>query len=383
MEDRLVMSAAPTSHDLLAAALIEGMSRPRPKPKAPSFTATAISTTQVKLSWTKAPSASKYLIEYWSNGRWVKIGTMSKKTTACTVNGLQPNTTYFFDVCYVIGRRTYWETVKSAHTLPPPTPPCPWVVDHPGAAGTYTVVAGTLFGPNGPEYTDVHQGNLGDCWLLASLAEAAARAPQDIQRMFTDIGIYMENGVQTHLWSVHFYNASGALTSVIVDNELPVDANNSTVYDQVSGNVLWVALAEKAYVEAAAAGYVHVNNTAYNTYNNIDSGLANWALGAITGHVATPVVNNANDVNAEMTMDGDLVVVGNACPTASSLIEPNHAYAVIADTGAGGNQFTIFNPWNAGAYHVDPRGVTVFGGVFYCSTDFLQENWAWQFYAQA
>jgi len=74
MEDRFVMSAAPTSHDLLAAALIEGMSRPRPK--APSFTATAISTTQVKLSWTKVAGASKYLIEYWSNGQWVSVAAL-------------------------------------------------------------------------------------------------------------------------------------------------------------------------------------------------------------------------------------------------------------------------------------------------------------------
>ena len=30
--------------------------------------------------------------------------------------------------------------------------------------------------------------------------------------MFTDLGTYMENGVQVHVWSVHFYNNSGALS---------------------------------------------------------------------------------------------------------------------------------------------------------------------------
>jgi len=131
MENRLAMSGAPTSHDLLAAALIEGMSMR--KPKAPSFTATAISTIQVRLNWTKVAGASKYLIEEWSGGRWVQIGTMKNKTTAYVVSNLSPSTTYTFDVVYVTGGRKHWETATRVRTCDPPSPVCPWAIDHPVA----------------------------------------------------------------------------------------------------------------------------------------------------------------------------------------------------------------------------------------------------------
>jgi len=383
MEDRLVMSTLPTSHSLPISAMVEGRARPRPQP--PSFTATTISTTQVKLSWTKVPGASEYLIEDWSNGHWVKIGTMSKKTTACTVNGLQPDTTNFFDVCYVKGRWTYWETVKSAHTFAPPPPPgppvCSWVIDHPvaddayGQYYNYAVVNGTLFGPNGPVYTDVHQTRIGDCWLLASFAEAAARAPQDITRMFTDLGTYMENGVQVHCWSVHFYNNYGALTSVIVDNELPVDSYGNTMSDQVQGGVLWVALAEKAYIQASALGYVTINHTADDSYESIAGGVATWALTAITGAQASVSGINTSQIDAVFSAGG-LVVIGTPDHPTVSKIPGDHFYALIADNATATWQYTVYNPWG------DPSNTTYYGATFYCNATGIRQNfdeqcWGW------
>ncbi len=387
MEDRLVMSTLPTSHSLPISAMVEGRARPRPQP--PSFTATTISTTQVKLSWTKVPGASKYLIEYWSNGAWVMIGTMSNKTTACTVNGLQPDTTNFFDVCYVKGRWTYWQTVKSAHTFALPTPQCPWVIDHPvaddanGQYYNYAVVNGTLFGPNGPVYTDVHQTIIGDCWLLASFAEAAARAPQDITRMFTDLGIYMENGVQVHCWSVHFYNNYGALTSVIVDNELPVNSYGTTMSDEVYNGVLWVALAEKAYIQASALGYVTIENPVNDSYMSINCGVPSDALAAITGHQASfcsPVNTGGIDADFEA---GGLVVICTGKTTINSLIEHDHSYAVINDDPTATWQYTVYNPWGAGIYTTDDSGNQVYGSTFYCQAGAINQNWIAQFCAAA
>ena len=71
----------------------------------------------------------------------------------------------------------------------------------------------TLFGPNGPSFTDVAQGSAGDCWFLASLAETAARDPQIIQNMFINNG----NGT----WTVRFY-VNGAPDYVTVNDQLPV-----------------------------------------------------------------------------------------------------------------------------------------------------------------
>ncbi len=125
IEDRLVMSAVPGHATVAGFAMIDlAKPKPKPKPAAPSFTANAISTTQVNLSWTKVSGASKYLIEESVNGRWIQLATANKNATGYTVNGLTPNTNYTFDVVYVKSGK-HQETPKAATTLPlpPPTPP--------------------------------------------------------------------------------------------------------------------------------------------------------------------------------------------------------------------------------------------------------------------
>ena len=47
-------------------------------------------------------------------------------------------------------------------------------LDRPTASGTYRQVAGQLF-VSGAAYTDIRQGQVGDCYLVASLAEVALR----------------------------------------------------------------------------------------------------------------------------------------------------------------------------------------------------------------
>ncbi|MGA2621193.1 MAG: C2 family cysteine protease [Thermoguttaceae bacterium] len=124
-------------------------------------------------------------------------------------------------------------------------------VNHPAAATAYSPISGTLFSPNGPSYLDVQQGYVGGCWLLASLAEVAARYPQDIRSMFTAAGTTVENGATVSLYTVRFFNSVGVAEYVTVDTELP---SGGTYYDQPVNGVLWVALAEKAYAEANGAG---------------------------------------------------------------------------------------------------------------------------------
>jgi hypothetical protein len=87
----------------------------------------------------------------------------------------------------------------TAPALVAPLPTAP-AVAHPTSPGTYQVVNGTLFGPNGPQYSDVKQSPyLGDCWLVASLAEAAYCDPALIRNMFTYLGQYNENGATVQL----------------------------------------------------------------------------------------------------------------------------------------------------------------------------------------
>ena len=98
---------------------------------------------------------------------------------------------------------------------------------------------------------------MGDCWLIASLAEVAARDPQDIKNMFTYDGTTVDNGATVGLYSVRFFSSNGTAFDVEVDTELPAAGE---YYDFVANGlgtqVLWVALAEKAYAEANSVGFV-------------------------------------------------------------------------------------------------------------------------------
>src|SRR5262249_26278426 len=148
-----------------------------------------------------------YLVDEWENGVWVQIGTTSGSSTGFAATGLSADTTYYFDVGASKSDGTTWANSQSATTLPNN-----FAVNHPVAVDSYnnpipyTQVNGSLFGPNGPSYLDVQQGTSGDCWLLASLAEVAARSPSDITSMFTYNGTATENGVTVGIYTVRFYN---------------------------------------------------------------------------------------------------------------------------------------------------------------------------------
>jgi hypothetical protein len=203
-------------------------------PASPAFTAVAVSGTKINLAWSPVSGATGYLVDEWINGAWWQIGNVNSSVTSGTVTGLTPGTTYWFDVGAYNSTGIRWADPRSATTSVTPT------VDHPAAATAYRPVSGSLFGANGPSYLDVHQGNLGDCWLLASLAEVAARKPADIRNMFAFAGTAVENGYTVSLYTVRLYNSSGVAKYVTVDTELP---SGGTYYDQVNNGPLWVALA--------------------------------------------------------------------------------------------------------------------------------------------
>jgi len=198
--------------------------------------------------------------------------------------------------------------------------------------------------------------------------------------MFTTLGYYNENGIVVELWEVHFANTAGY---VLVDNEFPTNAQGTPVYDQIYGGVLWVALLEKAYCEAAAFGYVINSFTGTydyvpETYADINSGNPAWALTAITGYQAVTTSINTNDMDVEMITDGDLMVIGSDSTPGNSLIVPSHAYAVLSDNPGAQYQYTLFNPWNTPDVYYNDNGVTVFGNVFYANASFIEQNYATQ-----
>src|SRR5208337_2473390 len=115
-------------------------------PAAPWLTATAVSTSQINLSWNSAAGATSYLVDELINSSWTQIGSQGSGSTSYAVNYLSAGTTYSFKVSASNTVGTTWSNVASAKTLFP----TPVVVDHPAADTAYSPVSGSLFGATGP-----------------------------------------------------------------------------------------------------------------------------------------------------------------------------------------------------------------------------------------
>jgi hypothetical protein len=268
----------------------------------------------------------------------------------------------------------------------------------PGKGVTYSAVSGPLFGANGPSYLDVQQGDVGDCWLLASLAEVAARNQADIESMFTQIDA-------TH-YAVRFFNnfnGVGVAKYVVVDTELPL---GGTLYDYAANGPMWVALAEKAYAEANFAGWVTTNAPGSDSYNALNNGDPSWALHAITD-VSTSVVGidpyDTNPAYITTAWSGGVFMVLTSSPThlspfivggqtksAAGVVNEVHSYAIV-NYFASSNSFLVFNPWGTDFSSVPQGSLSPgvssalyatnnhpFYGLFTANATFLTQNFQGQ-----
>jgi hypothetical protein len=269
-----------------------------------------------------------------------------------------------------VGAGTYTFTVSNS---PPPPPPIGLKVNaNPTAATWYDPAPATdkLFGPNGPSYLDVDQGEEGDCWLIASLAVVAEQEPQAIKNMFTYDGTIKENGSTVGVYTVRFFNSNGVVKYVTIDTELPQGGN---YYDHPTNGVLWVALAEKAYAIANGLGYVSSNDPGSNSYDALNSGYSTWALQAITGESANDLALNPAQV-ASAWSSGNFIVLSTVSPD-SSFIVGNHDYAVVGYNATTG-LFELMNPWGGTTTSsLCPQDNHVYG-LFSATASFIMANFS-------
>jgi Calpain family cysteine protease/Tectonin domain len=231
-----------------------------------------------------------------------------------------------------------------------------------------------LYNSSGPSYLDVEQGVAADCWLLASLAEVAARDPQDIKNMFTYDGTTVDNGATVGLYTVQFFNPNGSAFDVEVDTDLPSAGEYYDHVDNALGTqALWVALAEKGYAEANALGLVTTNNEYQGCYSALNYGDPSWALQAITGKSASDYSINPTNI-ATAWNSGQLVVLCTPDNPPSSYIVGNHCYAMVGYNASSGDPFEVFNPWGTQSNGWAPGETNKIYGLFIANAAFISQN---------
>jgi hypothetical protein len=217
---------------------------------------------------------------------------------------------------------------------------------YPGVTVTYVAAQGSLFGASGPQYTDVHQGAVGDCYFVGTLAEIAQESPAAINNMF------VVNGDGTY--GVRFYQ-NGTSRYVTVDSQLPTYAGGYFLYanmgDHTSNlsNVLWVALAEKAYAQVNECGWLRPASWGggTNSYAGIEGGMFTDVVRQVVNHTAyNYAVYGAADASALANAVSQHKLVGyasNSDPTDSRIVG-NHQYVVVGYNSST-QTVTLFNPW--------------------------------------
>jgi len=214
--------------------------------------------------------------------------------------------------------------------------------DRPAAAFPYQSFAGSLF-VNNPTYTDMNQGGVGDCYLIAALGAIAKSSPAAIENIFID------NGDDT--WTVRLYVGTTA-DYLTVDRLLPALPDGSPAYHAVGGgrfsnpaNELWLALAEKAYAQWNETGRTGRSNPE-NSYASISSGWMDTVSNQVLGNAATTywwLPDSHKQYLIAGIRENKAVTYATKKAPGNGLAGP-HAY-VVTGYDSTNDTFQLYNPW--------------------------------------
>ena len=190
---------------------------------------------------------------------------------------------------------------------------------------------------------DIHQGQLGDCFLLAAVGELAIYDPAAITKM---IGVNANGTESVALFEAAHGGVPGfgatqfSATSQTVTNSFSTaSVNNGATQDAVGNSKeIWVQVLEKAYAQANG-GYTGIAN----------GGNPCIALQQLTGHTAqweSAAAATTSSLTADVNA-GDLIVMDTAA--GSNLpagLVGDHAYmfdGLVNNNGV--SSVRLANPW--------------------------------------
>ena len=183
-------------------------------------------------------------------------------------------------------------------------------------------------------YSDIEQGAVGDCYLLASLAGYAQARGQVIRQMIAPLG----DGT----FAVRFFR-DGRESYIRVDADLPVMYGTTLAFAGLGAEgQMWAPLVEKAYA---------VFRYGENSYASLSGG---W-MADVYRHVAD---DNAANWSISIRTDAEIfsslqtsLAAGRVVTAGTSFfsvgpIIAGHAYTVMSAEDIGGQMFvTVYNPW--------------------------------------
>ena len=195
---------------------------------------------------------------------------------------------------------------------------------------SYSNSSSPLFSASGPNWKDVNQGFLGDCYLESCLAEVAYKNPSVISSMIT----VNNNGT----YGIHF-SVNGSAQYVTVNASL---ANGGGIFNY--GPDIWASLIEKGYAQLQASGVCTGSVVNYgNSWSTIgNGGMPDWALAEITGASTITDFYASGGTWASYTYNASHSIINSSTKITNGAIQN----ILIADLAAGDD--VILGSWSNG-----------------------------------
>ncbi len=193
--------------------------------------------------------------------------------------------------------------------------------------------------------TDLHQGQIGDCYLISSIGEIALTKPADIASMIhgnadgtETVTLYADRSGHAINWGTTSFKP----VAITVSNVFPNYAvNNGATQDMLNGiKEIWPAVLEKA-VAQLDGGYAAI---AYG-------GNPVLAMETLTGRPATflsPSSLTVSALQADIAANDMIVFDTKNTPGLAYGLVGNHAYMFQSLTMSNGTPMVkLLNPWGS------------------------------------
>ena len=191
-------------------------------------------------------------------------------------------------------------------------------------------------------HSDVKQGELGDCYLLAALASIANKKPEYIRNIIDDSSnhpmiYFYDDLLQTH----KMYIDKKFWVSIEVDN--PIYAKFGSSLD--NKREIWTMLIEKAWAKINGMDYTKINgDNRSGDIRKIDYSLALTGIKAIRENLMSDMDSQNTTQRIRNHISNKPVVlysITDKYSNSHSDIITNHAYALIK---IDGSKYEIYNP---------------------------------------